>query len=292
MKTLIVPIDFSEESLNGLDLAVMLARKSNAKILLVHVIPRVISEDISITEKKIKNANLKFENLLQSCQERRDFRCNMNYLISRGRVFSDVTNVADKHEDPLIVLSTHGASGFEKLFIGGNAFKIASNAKNPVITVRQSNLTSNIDKIVMPLDNTLQTREKVPYTVNFAKLFNSEIHIVTIRTSNHRSIEKKLHKYSSQVAEFVQDHKIPFRLEHLQGVNLTDLTLDYSRSVKTDLISILAEQEKDTSNNLLGNNAHQMINKSQIPVLVIPSYAPGARFEETLSSGALAEQMI
>lgn len=292
MKTLIVPLDFSEESLNGLDLAVMLARKTNAKILLVHVIPEVINEDMSLTERKIKNANLKFENILQSCQERNAFKCNMNYLISRGRVFSDITNLADKHEDPLIVLSTHGASGFEKLFIGGNAFKITSSAKNPVITVRQSILTSNIDKIVMPIDNTLQTREKVPYTVNFAKLFNSEIHVVTIRTSNHRSTEKKLHKYSAQVAEFIQGHKIPFRLEHLHGGNLTDIILAYSRAFNADLISVLAEQEKDTSNSLLGNDAHQMINKSHIPVLVIPSYAPGARFEETWSSGVLAEQMI
>jgi len=126
----------------------------------------------------------------------------LNYIIKEGKIFSEVTALADKFEDSIIVLSTHGESGFEELFIGGNAYKIASHSKNPVITVRKCKIPPNIGKIVLPLDITLQTREKVPYTVKLAKLFGSEIHLITVRGSHLKSIEKKLYKYTEQVCSY------------------------------------------------------------------------------------------
>jgi hypothetical protein len=50
----------------------------------------------------------------------------------------------------------------------------------------------------------------------------------------------------------LESHNIPYKIEHLHGSNLTDLTLDYARSVDADLISIMTEQEKSASNLLLG----------------------------------------
>jgi nucleotide-binding universal stress UspA family protein len=129
-----------------------------------------------------------------------------------------------------------------------------------------------MNTIIVPLDITFQTREKVPHTVKLAKLFNAEIHVPGVRFSNIKSIEKKLHQYVQQVTSYIDNEKIPYTVEHLQGNNLTDLTLEYSSSVNADLISIISEQEKSVSNLLLGSYAHQMINKSLIPVLSFPNY--------------------
>jgi hypothetical protein len=122
------------------------------------------------------------------------------------------------------------------------------------------------------MDITFQTREKIPYTIKLAKLFNSQIHLITLRSSKYNSIEKKLHQYAIQVASYIEMHKIAYKVEHLQGDNLTDITLEYSNSVEADLISIMTEQEKSISNLLLGSYAHQMINKAIIPVLSFPNY--------------------
>ena len=133
---------------------------------------------------------------------------------------------------------------------------------------------------------TFQTREKVPYTVEFAKKFGSKVHLLTIRLSNIKSIEKKLHQYAEQVASYLDSHKIAYTLEHLHGGNLTDLTLDYARSIDADLISIMTEQEKSASNLLLGNFAHQMINKAYIPVLSFPNYHLRVTAEDIWTLGA------
>jgi len=286
MKTIIVPLDLSDESLNGLNLAMMMAAKTGANILLVHVIGKNSGDYYEQMEKENQLAQTKFEGILRKYKEKVNLNFTLSYIIKEGKIFKEIADLADKHEDALTVLSTHGTSGFEELFIGGNAYKITSHSRNPVITVRRSKIPSNIDNIVMPLDMTFQTREKVPYTVEFAKKFGSKVHLLTIRLSNIKSIEKKLHQYAEQVASYLDSLKIAYTLEHLHGGNLTDLTLDYARAIDADLISIMTEQEKSASNLLLGNFAHQMINKAYIPVLSFPNYHLRVTAEDIWTLGA------
>jgi nucleotide-binding universal stress UspA family protein len=288
MKTIIVPLDFSNESMNGLKMSLMLAEKTMANIQMVHVIDKNIN-NAELLERENLLAKQKFEEILNKCRESGNINCNLNYTIKEGKIFSEITNIADNYEDSLIVLSTHGESGFEELFIGGNAYKIISHSKNPVITIRKCNISSTVNKIVLPLDFTLVTREKVPYTVKLAKLFNSEIHLLTVRSSNLKSIVNKLHLYAEQVATYLDNNKISYKLEHLRGGNLTDTILDYSVSVNADLISIMTEQEKSMSNLLLGTYAHQMINKACIPVLSFPTYQLSTIAEDIWTLGAFNE---
>ena len=64
MKTIIVPIDLSDESLNGLNLAMMLAAKTGADILLVHVIGKNTGDYYKQMEKETQLAQTKFEGIL------------------------------------------------------------------------------------------------------------------------------------------------------------------------------------------------------------------------------------
>jgi nucleotide-binding universal stress UspA family protein len=272
MKTIIVPMDFSNEALPGLNLALMLANKTKANIQMVHVIKNNGNTYHEELENDRQLAERHFKDILQNYKEQINSNVVVDYTIKEGKIFKEINDLADTFDDALIVLTTHGASGFDEFFIGGNAYKIVSDSKNPVITVRRSALPSNINKIVLPLDITFQTREKVPFTVELAKLFNSEIHLISVRLTNIKSIEDKLHQYIGQVAAYIEAQNIPCKVEHLQGDNLTDITLDYARTINADLISIMTEQEKSASNLLLGSYAHQMINKAFIPVLSFPNH--------------------
>ncbi len=289
MKTIIVPLDFSTESLAGLNMSLMLADKTGANIQMIHVIRKNDSTHNELLAKEHQQAKEKIEVILKSCKENSNFKCSLSSIIREGKIFKEITDQADTYDDALIVLSTHGESGFEELFIGGNAYKITSHSRSPVITVRKGRIPPTIDKIVLPLDITFQTREKVPYTVNLAKIFNSEIHLLTINLSSFKSIENKLNQYANQVELYIKTHKIPYVVEHLHGDNLTDITLDYANSINANLISIMTEQEKSLSNLLLGSYAHQMINKSFIPVLSFPNYHLRTVTEDIWDLGAFNE---
>lgn len=288
MKTIIVPMDFSNEALPGLDLALMLANKTEANIQMVHVIRNNDNTYHAELENDRQMAEKKFKDILQKYKSKLNSSSKLDFSIKEGKVFKEINELADTFDDVLIVLTTHGESGFEELFIGGNAYRITSHSKNPVIAVRGSVLPSNINKIVLPLDITFQTREKVPYTTKLAKLFNSEIHLISVRSTNIKSIEKKLHQYIEQVTAYIGQQNISFTIHHIQGENLTDITLDYARSINADLISIMTEQETSVSNLLLGSYAHQMINKAFIPVLLFPNYQLRVVTEDIWDLGAFS----
>ena len=122
MKTIIVPLDFSDESLNGLNLALMLAKKTGANIQLIHVIGKNISANKELLETENQLVKIKFEDIIQKCNEKGNINCNLKYNIKEGQIFKEIAGLAEEFEDPITVLSTHGASGFEDLFIGGNAY--------------------------------------------------------------------------------------------------------------------------------------------------------------------------
>ena len=69
MKNIIVPLDFSNESMNGLKMSLMLAEKAGANIQMVHVIGRY-TDNNELFEMENYQANQKFEEILQKCRER------------------------------------------------------------------------------------------------------------------------------------------------------------------------------------------------------------------------------
>lgn len=273
MKTIIVPSDFSKESLSGLEMAILIANKTGSNIQMVHVITGAAKMARGILEKERDLAKIRFEELIQKYHGLLDQNLSLDFIIKEGgKIYQEVINQANSFEDSLLVISTHGTSGLEELFIGSNAYKVASSSARPVITVRSFREVKNINKIVLPLDLTLQSREKVPFTAELARVFNSEIEIVTLRSTKMKNTERKLHQYSEQVGIFLNNNKIPFHTENLSGNNFTDITLEYATSVNADLISIMTEQDESVNNLILGNYAHQMVNKSMIPVLLFPNY--------------------
>ncbi len=279
MKTIIVPLDFSTESLNGLNFALMIAAKSKSNIEMANIIVKNEYSTDELIEKQHKLAESKFAEILKKCQDKCNLKCNLSSRIFEGKIYAEIANLTEAIEDSLLILSTHGESGFEELFIGGNAYKIISHSRTPVIAVRKSINSKTIKNIVLPLDSTPETREKVPFTAAIAKLFGAKIHILTVSSSKSKTINDKLNQYANQVDSYLKAQNISTKIKHMVGKNITDLTLDYSRSIDADLISIMTEQERSASNLLLGTYAHQMINKSWIPVLLFPAFKLG------LSSG-------
>jgi nucleotide-binding universal stress UspA family protein len=267
MKHIIVPIDFSEEALHGLELALVLAGKFKADVQMVYVCAPAYNKFQSELEMEVSEYEEKLSTIEKEwLQKYPDIF--LHHIVKRGKIYREVVNQADSLNDSCIVCSTHGGSGFEELFIGSNAYRIISYTTLPVFTVRGDIVPSAIKRIVLPIDITHETREKVPFTSTLATIFDAEVHVVTLSSTNDESIQKKLNEYSGQVIKYLNAHAISCHSSSLRGSNQTDIILDYAKKIKADLISIMSDQEKTISNLLLGSYTHQMINKSTIPILI------------------------
>jgi nucleotide-binding universal stress UspA family protein len=224
--------------------------------------PGYFNEEKAYAEKKFKEILAKYESKLKNDSK-------LRYIIKAGSIYKEVVNQVESYNEAMVVASTHGGSGFEEFFIGSNAFKIISATNRPVLTIRKNKCPNDIRKIVLPIDITVDSRQKVPFTSDLALLFGAEIHIVTVSSSKSKKLKQRLDAYGHQVEKFISSKHIPYKRKSLNGENIVDLIVIYTDSIDADLISIMKEQPK--SLNFLGNFTQQILNRATTPVLTISS---------------------
>lgn len=271
MKQILVAIDFSDCSLNALEHAINIANMAEAGIEMMFVIKPDSSREV-FTEGPKTVSNMvkdKFDELLSKYQPMMGNH-KLTYLIREGKVYHEIVKEADRKEVFLVMAGTHGAAGFEEFWIGSNANRIVSALRKPVITIRGGvNINRHLEKIVLPLDSTPETRQKVPFTAYMAKISNAEVHILKVNSSEVEAIIRRINSYGDQVKKHLEDENIRVVMETIEADNLTDSTIEYALKINANLISIMTEQEITAKNLLLGPYAQQMVNHSPIPVLSI-----------------------
>jgi nucleotide-binding universal stress UspA family protein len=265
MKNFIVPIDFSEDSLKGLEIAILMSSYQYTNIQMVYVMKKSGDYSASMEEEK-KYAEHKFEHIVAEYTSKLKNDSILRYIIKSGKIYEEVVNQAHSYKDSMIAASTHGASGFEEFFIGSNAFKIITATRQPVITVRKNYVPKSIDRIILPINPVSESRQKVPFTAELARYFNAEIDAVSVCTGRDEKVTKRLKQYLNQVADYLKNHGIKYRTRELTGDNIAELVVKYANKENGDLISIITEKESGLSI-FTGSFAHQVINRADVPVL-------------------------
>jgi universal stress protein A len=139
LKTILVPLDFSEASNKALGYAVPFARQFDSKIILLHVIEPLpypvdltyvpLGETLPVEPLKERLENLARERvppeLLGQCR------------VEMGIAFEVITDVARELSVDLIIVTTHGYTGLKRVFLGSTAERIVRHAPCPVLTVRE-----------------------------------------------------------------------------------------------------------------------------------------------------------
>ncbi len=275
MRHVLVPVDFSEDSVNALEMAVEFANEMDHNVRLIHVI-----KDAVFYQRNFSLSNLvdiKNEKVIQNLkklieQYGRKVKNEIDFRIRSGKVYNEIANQAKYGEAELIVIGTHGTSGFEELWLGSNAYKVVNNSPCPVLSLRNSYKRHMFNRIVLPIDDTPETRQKIPYTARIAKQFGSEIHLICVSETKKESVIDRIEEYAKQATSFFTNNNIKYVSETIVGSNLTDITIDYAMRCDADLISIMTEQSESTKNIWLGPYAQQMVNHSPVPVLSIQPY--------------------
>lgn len=272
MGNILAAIDFSDCSINALEHAISIASHGELDLHMLWVNnPRQTKATIysDSANELVESVEKRFNKLIDQYKGHLPNN-KIDFVIREGKVYREINDEAREMNSDCIVIGTHGVSGFEQFWIGSNASKVISVAECPVITLRAGiDSRYNLDKIVMPVDSTIDTRQKVPFTTYLARIFNAEIHVLSVYTSKIRSIRSRVDNYAGQVCDYLEEEGIKYVHQIIEADNLTTSTIEYALSVNANLISIMTEQETKAYNLLIGPYAAQMVNNSPIPVLSI-----------------------
>lgn len=142
-KRILCPIDFSEPSYMALKAAEELALQYSAELYVVHVVEKIPvlpalptnpTIDIPFYQEKLEEAAK--EALDVTVKERISKKLNVTPIIAHGYPAERILEITEKEEPDLIVIATHGETGFRHFIFGSVAEKVIRLSKYPVLTIR------------------------------------------------------------------------------------------------------------------------------------------------------------
>ncbi|MFM1876923.1 MAG: hypothetical protein RL266_2660 [Bacteroidota bacterium] len=275
---ILVPIDYSEQSIIALEQAVSLSRVFESEI---HVL-NVISEEFSLSKLFDDNDKLEFDKRAKTKldefieEKSKDFSVALKPIQVHGKIYEQIVNTADIIDAQFIVMGTAGTPTLKKKFIGSNALRVVRESHKPVITIKGKHHRKGCQNIILPLDLTKETKEKVARAVQFAKRFGSVIRVVSVLMTNDEFVVNRLTRQLDQVKKYIEEQGVDCTAEIVRDTkgsqSLAESVIDYGNKSKGDLIMIMTQQETDFTDYFIGSSAQEIINESDIPVLsIIPT---------------------
>ena len=266
-RTIIVGTDFSKGSYVALELAVDIANKIHADIKLMWV----CREKLLYTDDQnnyVRNlATQKLEDLCEKHQAKLT-NTKITSMIMQGKVAPILAAEAEKVNASMIVIGTNGASGFEKYWMGSTAVRIVQEATCPVLSIREGfNFHKKLERILVPLNMSTNSRQKLPVAVKMAKAFDAQINILGQYENNTQA--QTVGIYIKQAEAFLEKQNIPYTTEFMQSKNLADDVLSYAETINSDLIVISTEQDNVLSSLFIVTNAQQLVHHSLVPILSV-----------------------
>ncbi|MEI7980706.1 MAG: universal stress protein, partial [Bacteroidota bacterium] len=129
MNKIVVAIDFSDCSINAFLHALSIAQHCGSDMILVWV-EKTTAEKEKYTDKyKDQSAEVTkaFEHMIAEYQPVLPVG-KITFSIRQGKIYKEVTAEAKSSNAKMIVVGTHGASGFEEFWMGSNANKIVASS--------------------------------------------------------------------------------------------------------------------------------------------------------------------
>ena len=141
-KLILAPIDFSDASRAALDVAADMASRFGAELLLVYVVPAIpdLPKDVSIFKEGEYDKSLENKDA-QRLKDLAGTVANKNVKVrtelgSGNDVGMELIRIAENEHADLIVIATHGMTGWREFAFGTVAENVVKQADCPVLVLR------------------------------------------------------------------------------------------------------------------------------------------------------------
>lgn len=270
MKKILVPTDFSDHAYYALKVAAEIARKNNGEVILLHMLELPQQSGDALGSGHELPEIMLFKNAaLNRLGELMDDSCLKDLLVSEviqfELAFDGIMNISKKNNVDLVVMGSHGASGFKEMFIGSNAEKVVRNSEVPVLIIKKDSENFNIDKFVFASDFTEEIEKPFLKVVQFANEFNAELHLVMINTP---SSFKPTHLSHQIMDDFISKFSIRKFSKHVYNdTNVENGILNFANHIDADLIGMSTHGRKGLAHFFNGSISEDLVNHAVRPVI-------------------------
>lgn len=270
MKKILVPTDFSKHAEYALKVAAQIAKKNGGEIAIVHMLELPSSGNDAISTSHEIPELMLFKNIaLQKLEE----TANSDFLegikvekyIQFEMAFDGIIKMGNAQNADLIVMGSHGAKGFQEMFIGSNTEKVVRNSDIPVLVIKKEDDDFSADKFVFASDFSDEIKKPFAKVVDFANKFNSHIYMVNINTPNNF---KSTEVAQNTMDKFASNFEIKNYSTHIYNdVNVEKGILHFAKSIKADLIGMSTHGRKGISHFFNGSISEDLVNHAKRAVI-------------------------
>jgi len=270
MKRILVPTDFSKNAEYALKVAAQIARKNNSEIILLHMLelPHQGSDAIN-GGSAIPQIMLYKEKAIEKLEDLMDVDfldgINVSEIIQFKKAFEGILSISKKNGVDLIVMGSHGVSGFEEMFIGSNTEKVVRTSEIPVLVIKNEVPSFDIKNMVFASDFSPEISKPFEKLLEFATLFGAHLNLVMINTPNSfksTAIAEKI------MAEFVGNYNLSnYSLNFYNDVNVEKGILNFATKVNADLIGMCTHGRTGFSHFFNGSISEDLVNHTVKPVI-------------------------
>lgn len=300
LRRILVPIDFSPESLKTLRYAKRLSERFGAKLHLLHVITpppdflpqRMPPALVNFSKKIAAHASERLRKLAVEFSLPTPPR---PYSIRSGPIAEEINTVARVTRAELITIATRGYTGLKRAFVGSTTETVVRNAPCPVLVVRdKSELTRprarrvplQFRKILVPLDFSEPSRLGLEYALGFAQefhatvvLFHSVFVSAYVLASRYTANQMPLLIASQQDYAQAEMEELRQKISRKGGEVEIKIAVGspveqigkHVRRAGVDLIITSTHGRSGLSRMFIGSTAERIVRYASCPVLVIPN---------------------
>lgn len=282
IKKILMATDFTSSANNALQVAVAIAARQNAKLILLHVIsPIYIGRPFGLNtiyskanENQIAQA-YEVLNEIKTVILRECNKLNIAVYATIGTV-SRAVNEFEMNEDvDLIVIGKKDTSENELVFIGSNAYNIIKEATCPVLTIPEMFKKMTFKSVLYPIRNSPGMVEKFDYIKPIVEKNHSNIHLLGIVESLEKEELRTIENKMKEVFLVMNEIKGEISYANTLGQKLAEEIIKFANERKDDLLVLNATLEKNWYQFFTGTFTQKILANAQIPVLTIkPNLTP------------------
>ncbi|TRO64253.1 universal stress protein [Christiangramia sabulilitoris] len=271
MKHILVPTDFSEQAEKALKVAAQLARKFDGDIYLLHMLELPLqlidpvgggSQNLPEAIFFMKLAHQRFNRIMKEPYLQ---GIKVHEVVEFHRAFEGIMEIGKEKNCDLIVMGSHGARGFQEMFIGSNTEKVVRHSEIPVLVIKNEIEDFVINHFVFATDANPSHKNVLRKAVNFSNSMQATMHLLFVNTPNDFVTTKEAHQ---KIKEFLKDVEIEKHKIHIYNdVSVEQGILNFAKKVNASLIGIGTHGRKGLAHFFNGSISEDLVNHANKPVI-------------------------
>ena len=271
MKNILVPTDFSDQAEKALKVAAQLAKRFDGEIYLLHLLelPLQLIDPVGGGGQNMpeaiffmKLAHQRFNKIMQEPYLK---GIKVHETVEFHRAFEGIMEIGKEKKCDLIVMGSHGTSGFQEMFIGSNTEKVVRHSEIPVLVIKNEIPDFDIDNFIFATDANTTQQNTLKKAIDFAETLGANLHLLFINTPNDFVTSKDAHK---RIDEFVGDLESRiFKIHIYNDISVEQGILNFSSRINAGLVGIATHGRKGLAHFFNGSISEDLVNHSNRPVI-------------------------